>query len=145
MYRLNWHRSLDVCKLLDTRWRASTRSVWMLTIFNISLIWRVEARRRTLTHSVWTGLNCTTRHIIYMSLLLTRNNVLVARVWMCKWSFLSTLQRVAGLNCPSTACSLYVKLDDRASLPWDFDEWVAGVNEFFSYLLCVCVFVVVLQ
>jgi len=29
--------------------RASTRSVWMLTIFNISLIWRVEARRRVLT------------------------------------------------------------------------------------------------
>jgi len=28
----------------------------MLTIFNISLIWRVDARRRALTRSVWTGL-----------------------------------------------------------------------------------------
>ena len=31
--------SFDVCKLVDAR-----RSVWMLTIFNISLIWRVDAR-----------------------------------------------------------------------------------------------------
>ena len=42
MYSLNWHRSFDVCKLVDARRRASTRSVWMLPIFNISLIGRVD-------------------------------------------------------------------------------------------------------
>jgi len=46
LYSLNWHRSLDFCKLLDARRRALTRSVWMLNIFNISLIWRVDARLR---------------------------------------------------------------------------------------------------
>jgi len=30
---------------MQITWRASTRSVWMLTIFNISLIWRVDACR----------------------------------------------------------------------------------------------------
>ena len=52
MYSLNWHRSFDVCKLVDARRRAS---VWMrMWIFNISLIWCVG--RRTLTRSLWTGL-----------------------------------------------------------------------------------------
>jgi len=34
MYSLNWHRSFDVRKLVDAR----RRSVWMLPIFNISLL-----------------------------------------------------------------------------------------------------------
>jgi len=54
MNSLNWHRSFDVpygnyLTRVDARQHASTRSVWMLTIFNISLIWRVEARRRAST------------------------------------------------------------------------------------------------
>jgi len=35
MYSLSWHRSFDVCKLVDAR--------RMLPIFNISLIGRVDA------------------------------------------------------------------------------------------------------
>ena len=33
-----------------------TRSVWMFSIFNISLIGRVDARQRASTRAVWTGL-----------------------------------------------------------------------------------------
>jgi len=56
MYSLNWHRSFDICKLLDTRVnthrRASTRSVWCECLLFLTLVWfdaskRVDARWRS--------------------------------------------------------------------------------------------------
>jgi len=44
MYNLYWHGSSDLCKLVDARRRA--RFISMLHIFNVSLIGRVDARRR---------------------------------------------------------------------------------------------------
>ena len=47
----NWQLDEYANYLTRVDWRASTRSVWMLPIFNISLIGRVDVRP-----SVWTGL-----------------------------------------------------------------------------------------
>jgi len=62
MYRpnLNWHRSFDLCKLVDAR-RHATRSVWMLhPTFNISLIGRVAS---TLVDALY--LNGPLHHTLY--------------------------------------------------------------------------------
>ena len=42
MYNLNWHRSFDLCKLVDARRHARCECF----LSNISLIGRVDARRR---------------------------------------------------------------------------------------------------
>ena len=48
MYSLNWHHSFDVCKLVDAVGA-------MLTVFNISLIGRVDTCRCASKRLVWTG------------------------------------------------------------------------------------------
>ena len=42
---------------MQISWRTSTRSVWVLPIFNISLIGRVDARRRAPSERALTALS----------------------------------------------------------------------------------------
>jgi len=51
MYNLNWHRSFDLCKLVDARRRAQCECFPSLTLVWLDASTRVSARR-----AVWTGL-----------------------------------------------------------------------------------------
>ena len=115
MYSLNWHRSFDVCKLVDARrrwWRASTRLVW--TGLKLVCCRGLQRRRsaRRCDGFVWLGNQFTVSFFLFQLCCNTKLKMCCAPGPLCPFFMVlrACRKRSVGLWCVLSSVYMYCHL-----------------------------------